>query len=357
MGWDRPAASKISVYVDDLVERFALVDENAPFTSADLQGNPFIGLPCRVSEPTIDGARLRATADATHEAVHVVNAVYRPFRSAHSVPWRWFNEGTAVFGERFVLPNNRDNLRFAMDWCDRPDVPLDSDFACYQAGLFIHYLCHRLGTEFLARVWKESSLTDTPVEVVDRLVQSMGSRFASTDPGTDDVFGVGYSIDSYCPWDNDATGFADDAFARYGTRAVTESFEMRAGDSVRLSSDRDVLDHLAIRYYRFFIQDSVHGLRVSLTSFPADGQNRFKATLVTINCDWGRGPSARLVPMAANSDATSPTTLETTLSIEEEHAVEYIVLVVANCGVRGRYNSVDTAHDDDQEYRIEAEAV
>ena len=354
--WYWPSAMKTPVFVGDLIQQFPHFKTDNPFTSANTQG-VFIGLPCRICEPTIDGARLKAMTDAAHEAVHVLNSTYRPFKNVYAASWRWFNEGTAVFGERLVLPGNPDNLRFAMDWCDRPEDSLDSGVACYQAGLFVQYLVERFKPDFLARVWQESKLTETPIQTLERLLQPLGFSFASADSAVRDVFGEGYAVDSYCAWGDPAASFAGDAFQRYAPGQSARAFELRAGDSVGLQNGRDVLDHLATRYYRFFIDQEVKGLHVSLKSSPADGENRFKATLVTVNGDWTRGPNVQLTPAAAGAVGSPLTVLEATLSITRPQMIDHIVLAVANCRVRAQSGGSKLPHDDGQEFTLQAKSA
>jgi hypothetical protein len=330
-----------------LTERFQFIDDYVPFSSADGDNIPFIGLPCRIHEPTIERAQLKATADAAHEAFHVIAASYRPFRDVNSTPWHWFNEGTAVFAERLLLQGNDDNLRFAVDWSDRPEEPLDSESSWYQAGIFVHYLANLLGTDFLSKVWTESLPTETPLTAIVRLLPK-GVEFASADVAIDDLFASGYAIDSYCSWGQAATNFCHDVFGRYGTRAITEVFEIRLRDEVR-QRERDTLNHLAVRYYRFSLGSGCRSLRVRLNGLQPDETNRLKATLLAVNSGFVRGGSVRLQRVAEGC-------LEGTLTVDSEPDLDHVVLVVANCGTRSSVNSPHSPHDDSQAYSIEADA-
>ena len=351
MGWTQPrvgSGGKTLVFVSELSELFGV---DSPFTSSDMMGVPFIGLASRTNEPTLAAAQWRAVADAAHEATHVLNASYRPFLDVYSVPWIWFNEGTAVFMESQTSAGNPDSLRFAMDWSDCPEVPLDSEIAWYQAGLFVRYLHQRFGPTVLSRVWRESDVRESPSTTMDRILQEQpgGLRFASPDPNITDVFGAGYCVDSYF-----VRGFAPEVFERYGGRAVSESFELGSQERVGVKG-RDTLDHLACRYYRFFPRQGTKRIQVVLHSFPPDELSRLRAELVIVGPNFTRGPSIRMQPAPANPVENS-FRLEADLSPFDPSSVDHAVLVVANCGWGTAKNRAGTPVDDAQEYSIQATA-
>lgn len=342
-------AGKTAVYVFDIAELF-LDGSPFPFTDVDLQDIPYIGLPCRSDEPTTPAELQRAAAAAVHEATHVFNFRERPLRDRliYEV-WSWFDEATCVFMETLVLPNNPDSLRFAMDWADHPEVPLDHWSAQYQAGLFVRYLAERMGPGFISRVWMESATSEKPLEALTRLSREQGQEFSSPDPDIVDIFASGYCMDSYFPWQGEGTNFAPDVYARYGERAVTESFELQAGDQ---KTSTDSLDHLSCRYYRFYVQEGVTTLQIQLQPLPPTQSTPLKAEIAIVTKARQRGCVQRLQLLSSPTAQCSGEMFTELLELDI-HNIDHLVLVVSNCGLRSAQDNTHIEHDDRQEYRLE----
>jgi hypothetical protein len=159
---------KIEVHILNVAAFFPTM--SGPFTTEDIEGIPFIVLPCRTSDPTCEAEQQWALATAVHEATHVFNYRIRPLHSPYSNKWGWFDEALAVFMEMQLIIDYRDHFRFLGDWIERPELSLDDPVANYHAGQFVAYLAKRLGIEFVNRVWMESMPGETPFEAIERLL-------------------------------------------------------------------------------------------------------------------------------------------------------------------------------------------
>ncbi|MCI0489895.1 MAG: DUF6055 domain-containing protein [Blastocatellia bacterium] len=321
------------------------LSDSSPFTATDGQGIPFINLPCRNNDPTTQAEIRRAAAEAVHEATHVFNHRKRPFIDLFTDPWVWFDEGMALFMETLVVPGNPDYCRFLMNWIDMPEISLDDIHAKYQAGMFIRYLSKRIGNEFINDVWTKSRETEKPLEALVRLMPA-GKIFLSHDPSVKDIFASGYCLDSYFLSDHGRAFLSPEVFIRYGERAVSESAVLKPDSIWEIM---DSLDHLACRYYRFYLKGQVPKLRVSLRASDSNGVAPLKAEMATVILEMQRG---EVKPLQITSSSESGEALEVfaEMDIQDSEGIDHIVLVVTNCGIKAN-------HDDGKEYTITASAL
>jgi hypothetical protein len=140
----------------------------------------------------------------------------------------------------------REWLGFALNWVDRPEVPLDAEGAEYQAGLFVRYVVQRTGDRaFPTRLWTppaEGSILgsgkpfpeDLPLQALQRVFAARGEVFCSADPSETDVFASGYCMDAYFLSDRSSRCFLPEVHERYGNRAVTQIADLRPGDLLEI---------------------------------------------------------------------------------------------------------------------------
>lgn len=350
--WSRPALNQITeVQVLDVTTIFPSI--SSPFTTENQEGIPYIVLPCRTSDPTREAERQWALATAVHEATHVFNCRERPLSSPYSARWGWFDEALAVFMEMQLITDYRDHFRLLGNWIERPELSLDDPVANYQAGQFVAYLAKRLGIEFVNRVWMESAPGETPFEAIARLLPEE-EKFVSTDPDERDLFASGYCLDSWFLNDPTSSAYAPDLYARYGERAITESFVLRSGAKVGTNdkpAEQDTLNHLACRYYRFYLEGGVEQLSVELHSSDESGKSPLKAELAVVTKENQRGQAIPLRP--ASNNTGGKTLLTTRVKRINPDELDHFILVVTNCGIR----AAPPLHDDGKKFTIKTSAM
>ncbi len=340
---------KTIVRVCDLLDFPLPLQLSDPFTTSEMTKEgvevPWIALPCRSPLPTLEGERRFVAAAAVHETVHAFNCRHRSLWEPASAPWEWFDEGMAHFGEMLVLPGNQDGLRFLHDWVDRPESSLDVRAARAQTGMFLRYLVNVMGPAFTTRLWTQSPPTETALDALVRLFGEEDRVFSSADPGNADFFGAGYCVDAYFLFDPASQLFAPEVFDRFGQRAITHSFALAPG---RVGKTQDDLDHLACRYYRFYLEGNATRLAVRLQ--PPSSQAPLKGVLAVVTRDGRRGASLVLRRDQAGG------ALAGELTGLDPNRLDHLVLVVANCGLRADTGHRNRPHDDDQQYVVVAEA-
>lgn len=337
------ADDRTQVYVCDPSDIFP--KDASPFMHVDDKGCPFIVLTTGSVEPTRDAELHRARAEAIHEATHVLNYKQRKFESPLWLGWAWFDEALAVYMETDL--GNYDHLRFLRDWIHCPEVPLDDWSSRYQAGMFASYLAKTMGRKFLNSVWVESRSNELPLEALSRLLGKRKRIFASADPAIRDFFASGFCMSGYFLGDyrNDSLPFG--LYARYGDRAVTESFRLGCGERVVGS---DYLDHLSCRYYRFYVDSAVRQVQFHICCQDGRDIDPLKAELAVVRKKNERG---KVYPFCRTSPPGS-ICAGLDLSMPDDDQLDHLVLVVSNCGVRQMSPHDD--HDDRREFRITAAA-
>jgi hypothetical protein len=322
--------------------------DNSPFTAHDRNEIPYIGLSCRSNEPTTQAELHRAAAEAVHEGTHLFNYRERPMHDPNSDVWEWFDEGLAVLMEMLVASGNPDYFRFLMDWIDVPEMSLDDPEGHYQAGMFIRYLGKKMGLEFVNKVWMQSEIQESPLEAIKRMMPS-SQKFISADPNDRDLFASGYCIDPYFVWDYASSSVAPDVFLRYGERAISESKLLSADSPEEITGE---LNHLACRYYRFFLKGDV--TRVQLDFKVADPNNTtpFKAEVAVVTKDKRRIAGRYLYPVESETGVASH--LSTVLDGFDLDDIDHLVLVVSNCGTRTLRQAMGKDNDDQKQFVITA---
>lgn len=356
--WNRPAP-----VVDEDKKTHVFIYDSDPFTADDpfsplppgsaASSVPYIVLPCRSDETTTQAELHRAAAEAVHEATHVFNFTEHPFDSMLAREWEWYDEGFAVFMETFVVAGNPDYVRFLKNWIDMPEIPLDHPNAKYQAGMFVRYLARRLGPAFINDVWTQSAAGEGPFQAIQRLLPPPHTLISS-DPAVRDLFASGYCMDPFFLWDHESAGLAPEVFARYGERAITDSLVLRPGS--RGTTD-GALDHLACRYYRFYLKGDISKVRVALTPEGAanGGGTPLKAELAAVTSEGRRLSVSPLRPPAGRARA-EPFQLSAELKGFDPTEVDHLILVVSNCGTRQNPKDGTGRHDDGKDFAVEVTA-
>jgi hypothetical protein len=338
-----PPWSRQPPIIGDLGRTEVYVFDTSPFTASDDNGVPFICLSSRSNEPTTQSELHRAAAEAVHEATHVFNFRERPFPDPYTYPWEWFDEGFAVFMETLVVAGNPDYCRFLMNWIDIPETSLDDLNAKYQAGMFIRYLAKRFGYYFINDVWTKSMSTELPFEALDRLMPNQ-QKFISSDPNDRDVFASGYCIDPYFLWDPASACLAPEVLVRYGERTVSETFSLIRGQNVQAISK---LNHLACRYFRFFIGDAITSIEFTVQTSAPRPFAPLKAELAVVDNEMKR---QALVPLLYVSG--SPQQVSAQLDLTNYDGIGHLVLAVSNCGLRAAKINTRIPHDDGIDFII-----
>jgi hypothetical protein len=337
--WEREppvvgADGKTHVYVFNCGNPLTYYDEKIPF----------IFLLSRNNEPTREAELYRATSEAVHEATHLFNYSQRPFYDLNSNPWVWFDEGLAILMEILVGKGNTDYFRFLMDWIDRPEMSLDHPMGKYHAGMFVQYIFNRLGLEFVNDVWMKSNPEESPLEALERLMPE-GKRFFSSDTTVRDIFASGYCFEPYC-----LQNHASDVFTRFGERAVSASLRLPLANGEPVD---DQLDHLACRYYRFYLEKGVKTFEVKMAvvddAYEATPL-KAEAAVVTVGGQSLLVEALRLTP-EAEGDGMS---LFCALDLSNCEEVDHIVVVVSNCGINSSLNG--DLSDDGKKFVITASA-
>jgi hypothetical protein len=266
-----------------------------------------------------------AKATAAHEATHVFNLSVNATNG-----WKWLDEGMAVFMEKEAYGRNPEYLSFGLDWTDHPDRPVDHDAVNYQAFLFVRYLADQLEKSFLSKLWSGASgQFDTAIEALDSMVPKETKGLPFADASKPDLFASGYCMDSYFTWD--ATGFARDVHARHQERAVSDSFELKPGETRSASGH---LWHLSCRYYRMRPAAGATAVRVELKS---------------------AGPFIKVEAAGATASGKSGNAIQLRLGQPKTlvfDGLDHIVLVVSNCGIRGATNGPPSDPEDLQAYSV-----
>jgi hypothetical protein len=352
--WGRPPpvvdlGGKTHVFVFDTYP-FMDIDsfsQTAPGSSA--QSVPYIVLPCRNDETSTQAELQRAAAEAVHEATHVFNFTERP-DDLLTPAWVWYDEGFAVFMETLAVAGNPDYVRFLKNWIDRPEIPLDHRNARYQAGMFVRYLAKRLGHQFVNEVWTKSKASERPLEAIQRMLAS-NQVLISPDPNVKDLFASGYCMDPFFLWDHASAGLAPDVFARFGERAITDSLVLSAGAPAQTTDG--VLDHLACRYYRFYLRGDVSKVWIALTPEGVVNSTRLKAEAAAVTSEGLRKGITPLRPPAEPAEG-EPFRLTAWLDGIDPAEIDHLILVVSNCGTRADPFDGTDQHDDEKGFTIEA---
>lgn len=354
--WSRPAP-----VVDKGKKTHVFIYDSDPFTADDpfsvlprgsnASSVPYIVLPCRSDETTGQAELHRAAAEAVHEATHVFNFTERPFDNMLAGEWEWYDEGFAVFMETFVVAGNPDYVRFLKNWIDMPETPLDHPNAKYQAGMFVRYMARRMGSAFINEVWTKSSPTEGPFQAIQRLLPPKHT-LVTPDPAVRDLFASGYCMDPFFLWDHESAGLAPEVFARYGERAITDTLVLRSGQS---GATDGVLDHLACRYYRFYLKGGISKLQVTLTP---EGATRgtgtpLKGELAAVTLE-GRRVGITPLRTSAGRAPTAPLHLSAELKDFDQAEIDHLILVVSNCGKTAKDGT--GRHDDEKDFNVEAVA-
>ena len=338
-GWKPPLtdqSGKTSVY---LCELYDVTRRGCPFTDG-ANGIPYIVLPCRQNTPSIEEELDYATAAAIHETLHLFNHTYRRLDEADSGAdeWEWFDEATAVYMERAIRPDNRQHLRYLLDWIDEPEVPLDDVLGGYERALFVEYLCSRFGSRILTELWTDPRSDEGPVDAITRILTQHDEVSASADPSIGDVFGAGFCVESYS-----TVNLARDVFDRFGSRAVTESFRMATGRPAEALDES--IRHLACRYYRFYPSETSATLRVVVRS--DDDSRVLRASLIEVDSSTSRGRIA-----TTTMPTESPFEWTAELPAFSSDSGDHCVLIVSNCGLADPGDLGSGVH-----YTIQAELI
>ncbi len=357
--WNRPFpqtgdSGKTPIYVFNISELTPF--DGSPFTDTDLNDVPFICLPSRSFEPSMQDEMHRAAAEAVHEATHVFNYRHRPRYHLHSKPWDWLDEALAVFMETHLIPGNHDHLRFLRNWIEMPEVPLDDWSARYQAGMFIYYL-EKCVPGLANKVWVESLLTEDPIKAFSRLLPETtrsGDVFVSHAPDVHDLFASGYCMDSYFLWDHNSASLAPELYVRYGERSVTESFVLRPGQHE--SSGSQLLDHLACRYFRFYLKGNVTNLQVEVRADKSQTISPLKAELAIVNSELRRERNAIALRPELVETGRPAQILTAEINRISCETTDHVVLVVTNCGTRPTQPNSRIEHDDGRLFEVRVSA-
>jgi hypothetical protein len=324
--------------------------DSSPLTAITSDEIPFIVLSCRSNEPTTQGELHRAAAEAVHEGTHLFNYTERPMSDPNSGPWVWFDEGLAMLMEMLVVPGNPDYFRFLMNWIDMPEIPLDDPEGQYQSGMFIRYLANKMGAAFVNSVWTKSRIKESPIDTLQRLMPK-GQKFISANPADRDLFASGYCLDPYFIWEHGHGLVAPDVFIRYGERAISESKLLNAKYESQIKGR---LDHLACRYYRFFLKSGVSNVEIAFQPQVNGVPTPFKAEVTIVNKNTQRSESLPLRAKKNGNLLKGP--LHATLTALDPDEIDHLVMVVSNCGTKS-YNGGDvTNHDDGKEFTIQVTA-
>ncbi len=298
-----------------------------PFTSTDEEDLPFIALPCRSAQPTLHGEHQYASTCAVHEATHVFNHWLRPMQESSS--WRWFDEAVAVFMEAWVYAGNPDHLRFGMNWSDAPEAPLDHPRHHYSANIFAWYLAKSFGPEILSEAWMHGNKKFSALDAIADCVKTRQAILSSDDPKQRDVVFSDYCVDSYFLADSNSRGFLPELHARYGGRAITESFGIKK--TTKKGPAEFAVDHLSCRYFLFDLSDDVEKVSVTVETQSVTGRTFLRAALCEVREDMSHG---RIWPMDPGEGRAGCVTF-TTGAVEVNHEdLDHLVLVVSNCGYR-----------------------
>jgi hypothetical protein len=326
--WQKVPNGKTHVY---LINPDFPSDPRPPYAARDLIGKPYIVLPCRSPHPSIQVAWQNAAVEAIHEGMHTFGMTARPAPRTEDeriidTPWRYFwHEATSVFMEGHLMPTNPESIRFARNWADAPDRPLDEPIAMYESGMFARYLSRRFGPSFIAQVWHEFKPMETPMEAINRLAADIDSALVQSDYTQLSPIFREYAVESWFVCDHNSPSFAADVYARFGNRALRTSHRPSLGNTVNIEEEIGIR-HLSAHYHRVFLPAGCVQVEVSVqkagtavrvdTAIVEDELPRNTAKPLAITGSWlpsGR-PGERLIVIVSNigmsaSDDASPYSL------------------------------------------------
>jgi hypothetical protein len=128
---------------------------------------------------------------------------------------------------------------------------------------------------------------------------------------------------------------------------------MRAGQT---ATAKNKLDHLACRYYRFYLKSGVSSLKLDLRPLHDRETTSLKAEVVEIGRESARADVRPLKPVQETLEETT-LRLSVELTDLDPDELDHIVLVVSNCGHRGYCDDDDDDHDDGKIFEISAAAL
>jgi hypothetical protein len=335
-GWSAPTGSEPKGRVRvDVFDTPAVFDASggpeidAPFTYRDENG-PFIALRSVINEPDQQAMLARAAIEAAHEGTHLFTQELRRTKQRMSneyglqvaLAWHWFDEATAVFVERLVFPEHRENLRFAVHWAHRPELELEASEwpGGYCAAWFIEYL-ERAFPGLLRDVWRDSVPAQTPVSTLDRLLRlpphntNFAEVFAEHPPGN--LF-IGapvkgrpcscqvarcrdnYSIQAYF-----SACFAPLVHRRFGGRSIAESLVIPEGGSVQ-RGEEPPLAPLSCRYYHLYAARPAGVVRARLEVEAPLHRCHLRAALLPVAGLFPTGPRPSLPSLRGRGRRTRP---------------------------------------------------
>ena len=209
-----------------------------------------MGLPCRFQSATPAQQRMSAGSAAVHEMCHVV-CYSQPGMANGGIAdprWSFLGEGTAVWMEMLLATDrtspchSRQYLEFALDWCDRPDVPLDATLGEYQAFLFVHYLTRSFGGKaFIGKIWKSAKTGTDAWDVLRTLTKKVA----------DEVF-RDYAAEAYLLNEPSSRCYAPAIYKRFGPRALSGYIDLAKGQVAQIAGE---VWGLASPYYRVAVPD------------------------------------------------------------------------------------------------------
>lgn len=216
-------------------------------------------------------------------------------------------------------------------WNDVPEASLDDEQHWYASGAFVAYLVKSEKPDFLTTIWNYSRREASALEAIEEALKTRSKKLFSDNPKELNTMFSQYCIDSYTLWDTSGLGFLPDLYARYGERAVTESFPVMSGKSWQPGAYS--LNHLACRYFLLDIRQDVSQLEVKMKTPLRNGKTFLKAALVEIKENLGRGKTWPLKPNIIH--AGDHTALFSTGPIPVDSVLlDHMVLVVSHCGYR-----------------------
>jgi hypothetical protein len=176
-------------------------------------------------------------------------------------------------------------------------------------------------------------------------------KFASHHPDERDLFASGYCLDAYFLGNHNNDWCTPELRARFGERAVSESFIVRPGQQE--SSAGWQLDHLACRYFRIALKGEVEKLQVEVESEGDQTIAPLKAELAVVTDEMRQGKVWALRPLpAGGAKETTRLSLELPVAELEYDKADHLVLVVSNCGTREATVKRDKPHDDKRKFRL-----
>ncbi|MFO0908998.1 MAG: hypothetical protein U0794_11735 [Isosphaeraceae bacterium] len=333
-GWTAPrvdpGSERVEVYVTDLL---GVTGIRSPFTfNYHIREAPsyrsYVALVSESPEVTIETMLLRARHEAAHEAFHVFTHRSRPLDDRRYPDWSWFDEGTAVSGERALFPDSPERLRYSSTWVHFPEQSLEQKGlgVGYETSWFVDYLLQRKGGwSFLRRVWEEADPNEGPIATLDRLFRETGDAFREATIDVHDFFASDYCVNRYLTEQVDPG-----LFLRYGNRMTTAGFDLGPGE--RESVDCQ-LGPLACRYFSISSSAETGGFRVEIEGLDRIAATALKGYAIGVSSGSRIGPAIPLAWTGLGKSARLAADVDTDATIESH------VVVVAN--VLSRYDRLD----------------